>query len=337
MNEIKRLSPEAETRLTQGLRGLWYPVLPSWAVQGTPVGITRLSQNIVVWRDGDGAVHATEDRCPHRGARLSLGWNLGDRVACWYHGIEVRGDGVVTSVPAIENCPLEGQKAIASFTAREVNGAIFLYFPLADEPAPPLDLPEEMVSDEYSRMLCTAHWNCNWQFAVDNVMDPMHGSYLHAASHSMADGDKQAEFRTRKTPTGIVFEKTGQMGVNFDWVEYGKSGAIWLRLAIPYRMKFGPGGMFTIVGFVTPVTETTCRVFFWRIRKVQDWQRGVWRFLYRTRLEGLHWQVLEQDRVVLEDMAPDARNNEYLYQHDVGMSRVRRILEQEASRQVSHA
>ena len=91
MNEIKRLSPEAETRLNQGLRGLWYPVLPSWAVQGTPVGITRLSQHIAVWRDTDGTVHATEDRCPHRGARLSLGWNLGDRVACWYHGIEVRG------------------------------------------------------------------------------------------------------------------------------------------------------------------------------------------------------------------------------------------------------
>lgn len=337
MNEIKRLSPEAETRLNQGLRGLWYPVLPSWSVRGTPVGITRLSQNIVVWRDTDGAVHATEDRCPHRGARLSLGWNLGDRVACWYHGIEVRGDGVVASVPAVQNCPLEGQKAVAAYAAREINGAIFLYFPLADEPPPPLDLPEEMVSDEYSRMLCTAHWNCNWRYAVDNVMDPMHGSYLHAQSHSMADGDKQAEFRTRKTPTGLVFEKTGQMGVNFDWVEYGNSGAIWLRLSIPYRKKFGPGGMFTIVGFAVPVTENSCRVFFWRIRKVQGWQRSVWRFLYRTRLEGLHWQVLEQDRIVLQDMPPDARGNEYLYQHDVGMSRVRRILEQEAARQVAHA
>ena len=72
----------AEERLNKGLLDYWYPVLPSWGLHGTPVGITRLSQNIVLWRGPSGAVHACEDRCPHRGARLSLGWNLGDRVAC---------------------------------------------------------------------------------------------------------------------------------------------------------------------------------------------------------------------------------------------------------------
>ena len=65
-------------------------------------------------------------------------------------------------------------------------------------------------------------------------------------------------------------------------------------------------------------------VFFWRVRRVEGWQRDVWRFLYRNRLEGLHWHVLEQDRVVLENLAPAARDHEYLYQHDIGLSRVRR-------------
>jgi len=69
-----------------------------------------------------------------------------------------------------------------------------------------------------------------------------------------------------------------------------------MRLAIPYRKDAGPGGTFTIIGFVTPVDERHCRVFFWRCRKVQDWQRDAWRFLYRNRLEALHWEVLEQDR-----------------------------------------
>jgi hypothetical protein len=44
-------------------------------------------------------------------------------------------------------------------------------------------------------------------------------------------------------------------------------------------------------------------VFFWRCRRVQGWQRNVWRFLYRNRLEARHWVVLEQDRVILESMA----------------------------------
>ena len=30
------------------------------------------------------------------------------------------------------------------------------------------------------------------------------------------------------------------------------------------------------------------------------WQRDLWRFLYKNRLEGRHWAVLEQDRIVHE-------------------------------------
>jgi hypothetical protein len=56
--------------------------------------------------------------------------------------------------------------------------------------------------------------------------------------------------------------------------------------------------------------------------------------MYRTKLEGLHWAVLEQDRFVLENMAPDARSREFLYQHDTGLARLRRILEKKAEGQL---
>jgi hypothetical protein len=56
--------------------------------------------------------------------------------------------------------------------------------------------------------------------------------------------------------------------------------------------------------------------------------------MFRTKLEGLHWAVLEQDRFVLENMAPNARSREFLYQHDTGLARLRRILEQKAKAQL---
>jgi phenylpropionate dioxygenase-like ring-hydroxylating dioxygenase large terminal subunit len=327
---------QVERLVNRGLRNYWYPVAPSWMVHQAPVGMTRLSEDIVLWRAADGTVHALEDRCPHRGARLSLGWNLGDRVACWYHGIEVQAGGKVARVPAQASCPLEGQACVKSYPCVERNGAIFLWFgdALHQEPAP-LDLPEELSSPEWGSILCTAHWKCNYRYAIDNVMDPMHGAYLHAASHSMATGDKTAVMRIVPTPTGLSFEKIGQRDVNFDWVEWGDSGALWMRLSIPYRKDAGPGGTFFIIGFATPVDEHHCRVFFWRCRKVEGWQRDVWRFLYRTRLEGLHWEVLEQDRVVLDLMADNARNHEFLYQHDSGLSRVRRLLKHKAEAQIA--
>ncbi len=323
-----------ETLLETGVRNLWYPVVPSWRLRDAPLGLTRLGDNIVLWRDRQGAVHALEDRCPHRGARLSLGWNIGERVACWYHGVEVNGDGVVAAVPAVTHCPLVGKNAVRAYPVKEAHGAVFVYFGDALHPEPPpLEFPGQLTSPEWSSFLCMATWKCNYRYAIENVMDPMHGSYLHAQSHSMAQGDKTAEFRVRKTDSGLVFEKVGQLGVNFDWVEWGESGGHWMRLSIPYQKKFGPGGPFFIVGYVTPIDADHCQVYFWRCRNVQGWQRDVWRFLFRNRLEGLHWAVLEQDHELLENMAPGARSREFLYQHDVGMARVRRMLEMQARAQ----
>ena len=112
MNAIYQQASSTEDYLELGLRDQWYPVLASWEVNANPVGITRLGENIVVWRDHDGQLHALEDRCPHRGARLSLGWNLGNRVACWYHGVEVNGKGMVEDVPAVHECPLKGAECV---------------------------------------------------------------------------------------------------------------------------------------------------------------------------------------------------------------------------------
>lgn len=61
----------------------------------------------------------------------------------------------------------------------------------------------------------------------------------------------------------------------------------------------------------------------------------MWRFMYRNRLEKLHWAVLEQDRILLENLAPDASAYEYLYQHDVGLSSLRRIMQKTAKAQVA--
>ncbi len=325
-----------EERVDYGIRNRWYAVLPSWAVGSKPIGVTRLGENVVLWRDQKGEVHAIEDRCPHRGARLSLGWNLGNRLACWYHGVQIDGTGTVVAVPAIDNCPMTDKQLCKSYAVREVRGGILLYFGDDMHPHPvDLELPEELTTEEWDSMLCVAKWRCNYQYAIENVMDPMHGTYLHARSHSMAKGDRQAKMTTRKVAHGFIFEKCAQRDVNFDWVEWADTGAVWMRLAIPYQNSAGPGGNFGIVGMATPVDKDNTLIFFWRTRKVGGWQRDVWRFMYKTVLEKLHWEVLEQDRRILENMAPDARCKEFLYQHDGAVVRIRRQLRDLARKQLA--
>jgi phenylpropionate dioxygenase-like ring-hydroxylating dioxygenase large terminal subunit len=215
-------------------------------------------------------------------------------------------------------------------------GAIFAYFGDAAHPEPvEFELPEQLNSPDWDGILCTSHWSCNYGYAIDNVMDPMHGAYLHAKSHSMATGDKEAKMHIRETESGLIFEKVGQRGVNFDWVEFGDDGALWMRLSLPYLQNAGPGGEFGIMAFVTPIDRDNCRVFFWRTRKCTGWQRAAWRFMYKHKLETLHWDVLEQDRLILERMPGDARDTEFLYQHDTGLARVRRYIGKVAEEQVA--
>ena len=147
--------------------------------------------------------------------------------------MEVAGNGEVKDVPAVDRCPLVGQQCVRSYSVHEAHGAIFLWFGVtADQQPDELSFPDELAdSEKYSHFLCTAAWKCNYQYALENVMDPMHGTYLHSSSHSMAEGDRKADMVLQPTKTGFIFEKKGQSGVNFDWVELGNSGAYWMRLS----------------------------------------------------------------------------------------------------------
>lgn len=329
-----RVSDEARYILDTGLRNKWYGICSADRVLDAPLAIRRWNRDLVLWRDTEGNVYLQDDRCPHRGAPLSLARHDGDRLTCVYHGAEILGDGTVASLPGEPGCDLVGQCAVETYPVEVHRGVIFAWLGdgLGTEVAP-LALPERLTSDSYDAFLAYAEWRTPYRYMIDNNMDPMHGAFLHRVSHSMAEGASEAEFTTRKTETGFIFEKKGQKNVNFDWSEWYDVDFQAVCLEIPYPKSGGPGGSFGIVFHITPIDETTSACFFWRHRKVSGWERDTWRFLYKNRLEGRHWHVLEQDRLVAERMVQDADRREYLYGHDVGVARVRKLMADEAERQ----
>ena len=144
-----RISPEAREILDTGLRNKWYGICPSSRVGDAPVAIKRWNRDLVLWRSRDGQVHLQNDRCPHRGAPLSIARHDGDRLTCVYHGAEILGDGTVADLPGEPGCDLVGQCAVKTYPVQEYRDVIYAW--LGDDigtPVASLALPERLTSDD---------------------------------------------------------------------------------------------------------------------------------------------------------------------------------------------
>jgi len=65
----------------------WYPVATTYdALPRSTYRTSLLGRELVVWRADDGFVNVWENRCLHRGVRLSIGSNDGAELVCRYHG-----------------------------------------------------------------------------------------------------------------------------------------------------------------------------------------------------------------------------------------------------------
>lgn len=320
--------------LRQGLRNFWYPVSRSEDLGSKPVGLKCLGEDLVLWRDGQRRPHLFSDYCAHRAARLSLGQVHGDILQCWYHGVQYDTTGQCRLIPIEgEDSPRAKQLSVPSYPTEEKGGLIWAYIGDVDKfPPPPLKVPEELLNDEWQRYILPVTWNVNWLLYIDNLVDPLHAPFLHARSYTLSRGLKQDRLKVSKTDYGIFVEREAQRLVNFDYVEAHFPN--WFRLDIPYPWTAGPGGPLHIIVIATPIDEESTLLFFFRMRRVSGWKRLLWRLLWRIFLERMAWNVIEQDRVILESQRGlQFRLREHLVQSDLGVIHFRQMLNQEVTRQ----
>jgi nitrite reductase/ring-hydroxylating ferredoxin subunit len=120
----------------------WTPIALSRALEpGAATGVVVAGRELVAWRDDAGRLSVWEDRCPHRGMRLSFGFIRGDRLACLYHGWQYDAGGQCRAIPAHPH--LDPPKTIrtAVYPALETLGIIWVSLD-SSIPAPiPLTAP----------------------------------------------------------------------------------------------------------------------------------------------------------------------------------------------------
>jgi phenylpropionate dioxygenase-like ring-hydroxylating dioxygenase large terminal subunit len=104
----------------------WTPIALS---RDVPTGVTRAvrldGRELVIWR-GDGEAHVWEDRCPHRGMRLSLGFVRDGALNCLYHGWQYGASSSCVRIPAHPDLTVPPTIKANAYLAQEAGGLIWV-------------------------------------------------------------------------------------------------------------------------------------------------------------------------------------------------------------------
>ena len=106
---------------------VWIPAFGAASLAaGTAVPAIVEGEKLVLWRSLSGRAHAWEDRCPHRGMRLSLGAVVRGGLACPYHGWRFGEEGVCNHVPAHPSLQPSQPARVAAWQVAEVDAYVWI-------------------------------------------------------------------------------------------------------------------------------------------------------------------------------------------------------------------
>lgn len=128
----------------------WFPVARSDDAPLRHVHHAKLlGQELAVWRADDGYVNVWENRCLHRGVRLTVGSNTGNELKCLYHGWRYASrSGGCTYIPAHPaNAPAQ-TICNQTFPTSEYLGLIWTTL---DEAPAPLSLDAVTSPDQFDQ------------------------------------------------------------------------------------------------------------------------------------------------------------------------------------------
>lgn len=156
----------------------WHPVAASGALgPGKLLPVPLMGREVVLWRDPQGGVHAWEDRCPHRGTRLSIGRVEGSEVVCAYHGWRFGADAKCTAIPALPELAGRTQARVLAYHAVEKYGLVWVC--LGHPAAGVLPFPE-YADPNLRKVLCGPYdVASSGPRIVENFLDMAHFSMVH--------------------------------------------------------------------------------------------------------------------------------------------------------------
>ena len=272
-----------------------------------------LGEAVVLWRDAQGGAHAWADKCPHRGARLSLG-----RIAvnaqgvsileCAYHGWQFDGAGHCALVPALPAFAPPPAHCAKTFHAQEVYGLVWVQLEAAHTSLPAFTAH----GDAQLRKVHCGPYDVATSAprVVENFLDMAHFGFVHEGLLGARDTVAQADYTVERTTHGI--RATGcrawqpQSNVH---ASQGSEVSYTYEVVSPYcaqLAKVPDGGVIvdgkavqwreSIALWVCPVSPDASRVWF--TMAVADFETAA------VELQSFQNTIFMQDKPILESQTP---------------------------------
>ncbi|HVE54137.1 MAG TPA: aromatic ring-hydroxylating dioxygenase subunit alpha, partial [Ramlibacter sp.] len=259
-----------------------------------------------------GKVVALDDRCCHRGARLSHGRVEGDCVRCMYHGLKFDPTGKCVQIPGQEVIP--PKLGVKSYPVIEKDHLVWIWMgdPAKADPDLIIDFPY-LRDPQWKGVPDYMHYDANWLLIVDNLSDFAHLAFVHTKT---LGGSEEYAYVTKpvaveRLPRGFRVERwhmnaapppfhrkvlpAAEKDVNVDRRNIG-------HMHIPgiffLESMFSPAGSGSENGnregtreyrncqFMTPETRRTTHFFCTYLNNYEGADHNISRSLHRSLIEG---------------------------------------------------
>ncbi len=158
----------------------WYVVLESKEVRKKPIGVTRMGEKLVFWRNESGKIQCAVDRCPHRGVALSIGKQENNHLQCPFHGFEYDASGRCVYIPANgRGGRIPSSLQLINYTTHEDHGFIWIWW--GDSPPEAIEPPNffDNLDDSFIYGSKPDRWEAHYSRVIENQLDVVHLPFVH--------------------------------------------------------------------------------------------------------------------------------------------------------------
>ncbi len=133
---------------------------------------------MLLYRGDSGRVVALDNRCCHRGAKLSNGRREGDCVRCMYHGLKFDPTGKCIQIPGQDNVP--PKMGVRAYPVVEKQHLVWIWMGEVDKADPSLIIDIPYLTDLGWRGLPGyLHYDADDRLIVGNLSDFAHRAFMH--------------------------------------------------------------------------------------------------------------------------------------------------------------